>query len=824
MPDIYHLQWFLPVQQRVCTFFNLQIFISAALLILLPFPAHSSTAAPPLHEQAIALARSGELSRAVTILEELHQQSPDDKRITADLIVIHGWNRQYSKACQLFEQQQTDTLPAYALTSVLNSYRSLHQAEKALILADRLLQEQEDSVKLLLAAGLLLVDINRLDPARVILNSIETRNGRDSSYFRLSGYIHTRDKKWLDALADYQQLSALLPNDQAAIREQFAALQQSRSEQAASELLHSNEQIFTTHDRAMLLVNQAAERLRWSSDAATDFAETRLLALQALHRQLKAVELLNRDSGSMTLSRHMISDMIITMRNLRQMENVVTVYNYLNETGEPADYVKQAAGAALLATHHPDKSREMYQQILDKDPTSYQANIGLFFSHIEEEDFGSAYQLVDDLFKKEPMFQNFNYKKYRSKNERYLDLDIYTIMARFYGDQLEDSWTGIDRLIRNAPAINWLHEVRGQISNAREWYRQSLYDFHYAGLLEPNSLNARAGEISSLIALRRYGEARPLLEKIIRKYPEEYPAKSIAKEWKVSRKPDYWADVVYGNSSGPELDGDWMTATAEVLSSPIYDNLYLDAFYRYAWAQIIEGEETFKRYAAGPDLHLQDFDLQARITYNDSSLEEIGGRVQLFWIPDDFWHFSLLGERFSVDTPLRALHHLIRADSVAATATYRWSEQRDLNLGIQGSTFTDNNDRLEGTAVFRQRLLDIPHFDLDGRVELYGSTNSRRNTPYFNPEQDFSLLGALHLDHVYFRHYDHLLAQMVDVAYGVYEQKGYGSRWIGHIRYEQRYKFTPWVEMLAGVEYGQNVYDGEAEPYKLVRFMITGKF
>lgn len=155
---------------------------------------------------------------------------------------------------------------------------------------------------------------------------------------------------------------------------------------------------------------------------------------------------------------------------------------------------------------------------------------------------------------------------------------------------------------------------------------------------------------------------------------------------------------------------------------------------------------------------------------------------------------------------------------------YRWSEQRDLFLGVQGSSFTDNNDRIAGTAVLRQRLVDVPHLDLDGRIEAYGSANSLRNAPYYNPEQDFSLKGSLHLDHVYFRQYDNSLTQMIDAGYGFYDQKGYGSHWIGHIRYEQRYKLDPRVEMLAGIEFGQNVYDGHAEPYRLVRFMINGKF
>lgn len=262
----------------------------------------------------------------------------------------------------------------------------------------------------------------------------------------------------------------------------------------------------------------------------------------------------------------------------------------------------------------------------------------------------------------------------------------------------------------------------------------------------------------------------------------------------------------------------------ELLSTPINDTLYLDMLHRYAWSEIIEGEETYHRYAIGLNYHPADWEFLGHITYNTSNLDEVGGMVKVIWEPDDFWRFSVQGERFSVTTPIRALFHKIRSDTLSVSSVYRWSEQRFFSLNVQGSTFTDNNDRLAGTAVLNQRLIDIPHVDIDGRIEAYASTNSLRNARYHNPEQDFSLQGALHLDHVYYRYYDKLLAQQIDVGYGFYEQKGFGTDWIGHIRYEQRYKFTPRVEMLAGIEIGRNVYDGEGEEYRLIRFMITGRF
>jgi len=799
--------------------FNLILF--GLLLALWPT---SVAAVPTSHDQAVALIKSQKYIEAIALLEELHLQNPQNNKITYDLIATYSWAGQHSEACSLYNLQKTNSYPSYVQISVLNAYRNMQQFDSALYLVDVLLKKAPLASDLLLYKGLLLVDKGQLQAARRILKSSFSKTKNSIEYYRLSAYLYTAEKNWSATLVDYQELNKLQPDNPEPLQEQFSILQHLRAIEAASNILTNNEQIFTKNDRALLLINQAAKKLRWSDFVANNFNEAKLFSMQALAMQIRAWELLNAGPVKEHLLKNLLNDLVFTLRTLRQMDDVEALYQILSEKDDVPDYVKQAAAGANLVRHHPYQAQELYKQVLEKSPNNYQAQIGLFYAYIEAEDFDEAYELIDQLFEKEPVFHGFSDERYRVPNGRYLDLGVMTILARYFGNQLEEAWTKIDELVQNAPANNWLLEVRGQVSNAREWYHQARGDYHHAALLEPDSLNARTGEASSLIALRKFNQARPLLASIQQQFPDEHVSKLLQKEWKFGRKPRYWADITFQNSSGPVFDGDSILASVELLSTPINDFLYVNAGHRYAWSEIIEGEETFQRYALGLNYHLMEWDFLGQLTYNDSSLNEIGGIVKAIWAPDDFWRFTVEGERFSVDTPLRALHHGIRSDALAISMQYRWSEQRQFFLGIRGADFTDTNKRLRGMAILNQRLIDIPHIDLDGRIETYASVNSLRNTPYYNPEQDFSLKGALHLDHVYFRHYDHLIAQQIDVGYGFYQQKGYATDWIGHIRYEQRYKYNPWVEMLVGVEIGRNVYDGEAEPYRLIRFMINGKF
>jgi len=801
--------------------------ISLLLLVILLLPAFTVQASLPgtiayKHEQAILLARKGHLSEALAQLTKLHGQQPDNIAITNDLIVISSWSGRYREARLLFEKKKADTYPEYVRYAMVNVYRSLKKTETGLLLLQDLLQQNPDNVRWQLRKALLLIDSKRFDQAEKILVHISQKAAGTKDFHLASAYLHGAKKDWLAALDDYENGRAFLPGDRQLLYGEILALNHLRAPAVALRHTENHPKLLSKDEIAGLFAGRAAQLLRWSTDARKDFRETRLFSLKALSLQLEALAIL--PDSSRARKRQIYLDMIISLRNLRQIKNVQTIYDMLASKGPMPDYAKQALADSLLADRKPDQARVIYKELVDKNPRNYQASRSLFYAYVEEEDFSHAFALIDSMAKHEPRYLSYWDSKTKYPNERYLDLQVTAIQARFYGDQLEIAWNNINSLVNRAPTNNWLREVRGQISNARNWPRQGLDDFRIATLLAPESLDAIAGKGASLIQLHRFKEARPILQRLQNAHPLEHTTKNLGRQWRFTRKPTYWGDVVFSNSSGPDLNGDGILATTEIISRPIDDSWYISAAYRHAWNEIIEGEETFKRSTVGLEYRQGNWDLLGHLTYNDSTINEVGGNLKAVWQPDDHWSVMIAGERFAVSTPLRALHHNIRADAMASSLVYRTSEQRDISGSVQISDFTDDNTRVEASARLRQRLIDIPHLDIDGRINLYGSKNSKTDAPYYSPKYDFSLQGALHVDHVYYRHYDHLLAQQLDVGYGFYDQKGFAARWIGHIRYEHRYRFTPWMEMLAGFELGQNVYDGHAEPYRLFRFMINGKF
>ena len=86
----------------------------------------------------------------------------------------------------------------------------------------------------------------------------------------------------------------------------------------------------------------------------------------------------------------------------------------------------------------------------------------------------------------------------------------------------------------------------------------------------------------------------------------------------------------------------------------------------------------------------------------------------------------MAGELYSWDTPLRALLFGITADEYAAKATYRWHESRSLAGELRlPCRSRDGNQRFAGGVTYKERLINLPGFDLTGLAEAYASSNSR---------------------------------------------------------------------------------------------------
>ena len=125
--------------------------------------------------------------------------------------------------------------------------------------------------------------------------------------------------------------------------------------------------------------------------------------------------------------------------------------------------------------------------------------------------------------------------------------------------------------------------------------------------------------------------------------------------------------------------------------------------------------------------------------------------------------------------------------------------------------FTDGNQRFTGGVTYKERLINLPHFDVTGLAEAYASSNNQPNAPYYNPARDLSLTGGFLVEHMLWRRYDNSLVQALLVDGGLYSEYGFSDNWIGTLSYEHRWRLDPLTEFHYGVMLTRRAYDGSIE-------------
>ncbi|MEN8189711.1 MAG: poly-beta-1,6 N-acetyl-D-glucosamine export porin PgaA [Thermodesulfobacteriota bacterium] len=795
--------------------------LSVFFLFFLLVPA--SGKAGTTHQDAVALAREGGTTEAVQKLESLYRKDPADLALLSDLIVVLVWDEKKQKALELYNSRDIREFPEYVQTTVLDALRSLQRYDEGLKTLDYLLSLFPDNRAYIVRKARFLIDLDQMDRARSILEELAARSSKSDAYHRVLAYLHSSEGNYAAALKKYQFLLEQNPDDKEAIRGTVHSLQHMGAPGPALTMATASPHLFSREEKAALLALQGAVQLRWSGQTAKNRRESVFNSLHGLHLQLMALNLLDDNPESKEQARRIQYDMVVSLQQIGLADSAVQLYQELAQTGPLPSYVIQAAGDAELSRKQPAAARVLLKEALDREPDNFRCKISLFYASVEDEDFAAAYQLIDSLVQATPQFKIFQGSNHQYPNPPALDAAVSAALARLYGDQLDEAWQRINDLSSHAPAHSWIQQSTGDVALARGWPRQAEKRYKEALMLHRENGGATAGIAASHMQFHEFSAAESLLHHLQEQSPMERVTLTTLQDFDWQRRTSLWADLVLSNSEGPEQDGRGLITSAEIFSVPINDHIRINARGYYAWSEIPEGEESLLRYGGGLEYQNRFWSGAAAIHNNDSTVDEVGGILRAGFSPDDFWHFTLSGELFSISTPLRSLYYGISSDTIKASMDYRWSEQRQLAITFGSAWFSDNNERINANMSLSQRLLDIPHFDLDTIVSVYASKNSRDDAPYFNPASDISIEATLRGEHLLFRHYDNRITQRLEAGIGLYSQEGYEEDWTGHIRYEQRYAMSPRFEGVVGFELGRNVYDGEAESYNQLNLLLHVK-
>jgi biofilm PGA synthesis protein PgaA len=778
------------------------------ILIVGLFGAGSGAAqtATQQREAAVLKARAGNMAEAQAVLRAMLAAGIDDGLVAMDLTTLLQQDGKSSEAVTVFEKAARPDPPDYALLAATRSYRDLRRYADAARLALEGLQRFPNDTVWPLILSLILSDDGKSTEALAILRQPAAQRAPPVERLMAEAYAWRRAGDPFKAMRAYSDAIKAAPANPG-VRVEAAGVLQDMGAPFGAEVIAGTR-------TPSIAADQAAAMVRWgaqvrSSDPARRFDGTDA-ALARLDQLLAALPPPPAEAG---LRRRLRLDRMVALRDRMRMQEAAEEGDALSSDGPLPQYAEMAYADALLYLRQPATAREAYERVLAQSPKDVQARYGKFYASVELEDFATAYATIDALVGDEPIWRGYKDDPSRYNNPERAYAQVTAAQARLYGNQLAEAWERITKFSDAAPANPNGRLALYQIANARGWPQRAEAEAQIAASLAPDEVGSKIALIEVAMANYRFGEAQRMMNDLLALYPEDQAVRRLARELDARRRWLFEAEARPSNSDGggANASGQALIMQGRLTTPPIADNWRLFATADYANAHPPEGFAERARVGAGVEWRIPDLTATVYPTQSWGTLPRPGGVATIDWLVTDQIRLSFAGELYSWDTPLRALLFGITADEYAAKATYRWDESRSLSGSFAYLPFTDGNQRYTGGINFKQRLINLPGFDLTGLAEGYASSNDRPNAPYYNPTRDLALTGGLLAEHLLWRRYDNSLVQALTADAGLYSEYGFADNWIGTVNYEHRWRFDPLTEFHYGIMLTRRVYDGSVE-------------
>ena len=689
-------------------------------------------------EAAVLKARAGNMAEAQAALRAMLAAGTDDGLVAMDLTTLLQQDGKSSEAVAIFEKAARPDPPDYALLAATRAYRDLRRYADAARLARQGMQRFPNDTVWPLILSLVLSDDGNSAEALAILRQPAAQRAPPVERLLAEAYAWRRAGDPFKAMRAYSEAIKAAPANPGVRAEAAGVLQDMGAPFGA--------QVIAGTSTPSIAADQAAAMVRWgaevrSSDPARRFDGTDA-ALARLDQLLAALPPPPAEAG---LRRRLRLDRMVALRNRMRMQEAAEEGEALSADGPLPQYAEVAYADALLYLQRPGAAREAYERVLAQSPKDVQARYGKFYASVELEDFATAYATIDALVGDEPIWRSYKDDPSRYDNSERAYAQVTAAQARFYGNQLGEAWERITKFSDAAPANPNGRLALYQIANARGWPQRAEVEAQIASSLAPRDIGSKIALIEVAMANYRFAEAQRMMDELLALYPEDQAVRRLARELDARRRWLFEAEARPSNSDGggANASGQALILQGRLTTPPIADNLRLFATADYANAHPPEGFAERARVGAGVEWRGPYLTASVFPTQSWGTLPRPGGVATVDWLVTDQVRLAFSGELYSWDTPLRALLFGITANEYAAKATYRWHESRSLSGSFAYLPFTDGNQRFTGGLNFKQRLINLPGFDLTGLAEGYASSNNQPNAPYYNPTRDLALTGGL---------------------------------------------------------------------------------
>ncbi|HUC67350.1 MAG TPA: poly-beta-1,6 N-acetyl-D-glucosamine export porin PgaA [Stellaceae bacterium] len=786
-----------------------------------PLPPSGGT-----RDAAIALARRGKTAEALSILERLARQTPNDAALAGDLVVVLTWAGRDQEAIRRFRALPRKARADYVVLAVAQAQRFEHHYASALSLyRDGIIRFPGDPR---FRAGEIetLVDAGQAKAADVEVRRALTGSRESVDLLIAAAYAAEAAGRPVDALHYAQRALDVAPADREALRQKALAIDAMGAPDVALDLAAAHPGLLTAAETSRLMGDAAADLVRW--DAVEPVAEPRRFAaadraIAALDRLIARFSAAGPEAaGALRRAR---CDRIVAYFDRARMRDAVAEYESLARSGVavPA-YALQAAAGAYLALRQPETARDLYRRVVETEPRNVQARLGLFHALVETEEFDAAFQVVDATAATTSPWIPLKGSPDPVANPDKLAADVAAANARLYAGELAEADRRFSAMSARAPNNSELLADLAETYEARGWPRRSEGTLQIARAQGSPDAEIDIAEAQDDFDLQDWPEFEAATSDLAQRLPENSEVRRLQREADLRQRAELrlFAERVW--TSPTNINGGNGLATGLQLFSPPFAE-YWRAFVAWdvAHQRLPEGNYTGRTYGTGVEYAGPLFDASAEARATQDGTDHGGGKLALAWRGDDQWRLGAAGEIFSTDTPLRALKNGISADSATLTADWRESESRDAKAFLEQAPFSDGNERTNLGFVWRERLFTAPHLSLDGIGDLGTSRNTRGDAPYYNPRNDALGTAGLAARQILLRRYQFSWEHGVTLAAGPYWERDFATSFAWSARYEQSIE-TDGLRIASGLGFGRQTYDGVYQNAVTLDLHLAWKF
>lgn len=489
---------------------------------------HAADSPKLRYEKALQLAGDGKHDAALPMLQQLAEEFPKEPFYLYDYMTVLSWAGRDQEVLSLQSRVDLAAAPLYLLETLGRSARNTRDFPLAIRFYEMATEKAPERVESGLGLARAYSDHGAPEKAIPLLKRLDEKHPKRVDILEALGEAYRLDQKGIEALAVYHRILDLNPEHREAQRQRILIASRLGAHDLAASMAREKPALLSNEEFERVIGDQAAQSIRFQKAAA---------AIPLLQEQLSRLE--ERGESHSPAYQRARFDLMAALRDRDRMEEAIVLYEALSAEGiEMPDYALRAAADAYIHEQDPEKARDIYLKILERNPDDFNDKLALFYAYFDTGEYSSALKLIDTVAAEE------------QDPSRKLRAESVAAMGSAWAGQLSKAQRRFEWLLERHPNDPYLHSNLGYVYLWRGWPRRAKEEFQLSQSIEPAVLDAQIGEVGAERDLFEFRAAEEGIIGLETRYPDHRQVERLRRSWNIHNMRELRVAVSGRHNSG----------------------------------------------------------------------------------------------------------------------------------------------------------------------------------------------------------------------------------------------------------------------------------